>query len=117
MPVINGRLHLPQQHLTSRQKLAYGVGVGIAVAFIAGSWWVVAGYPNLTTLIAGVGSGVSGVTERADEMRTEAVETSSPGIDAVRAAVTDLLKDAEAKKAAADIVVEQLKPTSPEQSL
>lgn len=117
MPVINGRLHLPQQHLTSRQKLAYGVGVGIAVAFIAGSWWVVAGFPNLTTFIAGIGSGVSGVAEQTGVLRAEAIGTSSVGIEAVRSAVTDLLQEAEAKKAAADIVAEQLKSPPPEQSL
>lgn len=110
MPVINGRLHLPKQHLTPRQQVAYGVGVGVGVMFIGVSWWMTAGRPTVAVFFAGISQGVGGVVEQADAMRVEAVETGSPGIDAARAAVTNVLKDAQAKKSAADIVAEQLKP-------
>ncbi len=117
MPIINGRLHLPAQQLTSRQKAAYGVGVGVAVLFVVVAWWMTAGQPTLAAFITGIGRGMGSVVERADAMRSEAVETGSPGVDAARATITDILKDAQTKKAAADIVAEQLKPLPPVQPL
>ncbi len=113
MPVINGRLHLPKQSLTPRQKWVHGIGVGVAILFVAVSWWITAGQSALTTFVAGVGSGVGGVVEQADAMRGEAVETGSPGITAAQEIVSDLLKEAQAKKAAADMVAETLNASTP----
>lgn len=113
MPVINGRLHLPKQHLTLRQTWAYGVGVGAAVLFVAVGWWMTAGRPTLSTFASGIGSGVGLVADRAGAAGSDVAEAGSPGVDAARDAITDILKDAQAKKAAADIVAKTLKEPTP----
>ncbi len=117
MPVINGRFHLPQQRLTPRQLWAYGAGVVAAVVIVAAGWWTIAGRAALSAFIAGVGQGVGSVAQTAGTMRGEAADAAAPGVEAARAAVTDILKDAQAKKAAADIVADQLKPVPPAPSL